>query len=75
MSSIPSPFLSDTRELLRRLPDSSGDMARVTLRLTAAVELLEAVLNQANAQFAVGERYATFSRATIEAIFNFKDVG
>jgi hypothetical protein len=43
---------------------------RALHRLSRAVNKLDAILQQANAQFKVGDTHATFNRQTIEAIFS-----
>lgn len=45
-----------------------GDAMRLVHRLRTANERLKAVADQANAQFKVGDRHATFNKQTIEAI-------
>lgn len=44
--------------------------ARTLHRLSRAVNKLDIVWQQANAQFKAGDTHATFNRQTIEAIFS-----
>lgn len=59
-------FIQENKELIRSIPACSGDMARLCFRLAQANERLEAVVEQANAQFKVGDRYATFSKNFVD---------
>lgn len=59
-------FIEETRELLNGLPSLTGDSARVAHRLSQAIDRLEAVISQANAQFNVGDRHATFNKNMID---------
>lgn len=61
-------FISDCKTLLNSLPPLTGDAARLAHRLSQAVERLEAVVHQADAQFCAGDRYATFNKQTIAAL-------
>ncbi len=63
-------FIGDCQTLLDSLPILTGDSARVALRLSCALNRLEGIINQAEAQFKAGDRHATFSRQTIEALNN-----
>jgi hypothetical protein len=48
----------------------TGDEARALHRLSRAVNKLDALWQQASAQFNAGDKHATFNRQTIEAIFS-----
>ena len=61
-------FIGDCQTLLDSLPTLTGDNARVALRLSRALNRLEDVISQAEAQFKAGDRHATFNRQTIEAL-------
>jgi hypothetical protein len=55
-------------ELLNTIKSLTGDPARLAHRLAETSARLEAVIAQAEAQFAAGDRWATFNRQTIEAL-------
>jgi hypothetical protein len=59
-------FIQENSELLNSLPPLTGDAARLAHRLSQATDRLQAVIEQANAQFKVGDRHATFSKNFID---------
>ena len=61
-------FIGDCQTLLDSLPALTGDNARVAHRLCRALNRLENIINHAEAQFKVGDSYATFNRQSIEAL-------
>jgi len=61
-------FIEECKELLNTIPVQTGDAARLGHRLSQAIDRLEAMVSQANAQFKVGDRYATFNKHFIENI-------
>jgi hypothetical protein len=61
-------FVKNSTDLLNRLPAMIGDEARVAHRLSRALNKLDAFLSQAKAQFAAGDKHATFNKQTVEAI-------
>ena len=61
-------FIGDCQTLLDSLPTLTGDDARVALRLSRALNRLEDVISQAEAQFKAGDSRATFNRQAIEAL-------
>jgi hypothetical protein len=58
-------FINDCNSLLNSLSAMTGDNARVAHRLSEAVNRLEAVISQAEAQFTVGDSHATFNKEFI----------
>lgn len=67
-TTMKSTFIEDCNTLLKSLPTLTGDSVRLAHRLSEAVNRLEAVVSQANAQFKAGDRFATFNRNFIENI-------
>lgn len=63
-----SKFIRDSKELLARLPVLVGDNARVAHRLSQALDRLETITSQADAQFKAGDSHATFNKQTIDSI-------
>ena len=61
-------FIEETTELLNSLHSCSGDQARLAHRLSEALNRLQAVIDQANAQFKAGDKHATFNKQTIASI-------
>lgn len=61
-------LVQENNTLLNSLPASTGDMARLANRLSETTNRLEEIINQAEAQFKVGDRHATFSKETIRAL-------
>jgi hypothetical protein len=59
-------FIQENNELLNSLPMVTGDTARLAKRLAKATHLLACVIEQANDQFKVGYRRATFSKNFID---------
>jgi len=59
-------FIQENNQLINSFPTLTGDMARLAFRLAQANDRLAAVIEQANAQFKVGDRYATFSKNFID---------
>jgi hypothetical protein len=55
-------------ELINSIPSCDGDMARLAHRLSRAVNKLDAITSQANAQFKAGDTHATFNKQFIAAI-------
>lgn len=61
-------IIKENKELLNRLPSLTGDAARLAHRLSVTTNRLEEILSQAEAQFRAGDRHATFSKQTIQAL-------
>lgn len=61
-------FIEKSKELINSLSPLTGDGARLAYRLSGALDRLEAVVSQAEAQFAAGDTHATFNKQTIKAI-------
>ena len=58
-------FIGDCQTLLDSLPTLTGPDARVALRLSRALNRLEDVISQAEAQFKAGDSHATHKNVTI----------
>ena len=56
-------FIAATHELLNTISACTGDTAQLAHRLSQVLDRLGAVVSQANAQFRVGDRYATFNQS------------
>ena len=61
-------FTEECKEFLNNAPVAVGDQARVLHLLSEAVQRIEAVTSQAEAQFSFGGQYATFNKAFIKII-------
>lgn len=61
-------FIARSTELLNSIPAQTGDGARLAHRLSRALDKLEAIVSQADAQFKAGDTHATFNKQTIESI-------
>ena len=61
-------FIQQQTTLLNSLGPCSGDKAKLAHALSTALDRLQGVVDQANAQFKVGDRHATFNRQTIEKL-------
>lgn len=61
-------FIEESTKLINSIPACTGDMARLVHRLSRAIDKLETITSQANAQFNAGDSHATFNKQTIEAI-------
>ncbi len=59
-------FIAECRELLNKTSAQTGTVATIFHRLSEAIDRLEAVQRQANAQFNCGDRHATFNRNFME---------
>lgn len=64
--SNPKTFVQENNQLINSFPALTGDMARLAHRLAQANDRLAAVIEQANAQFKVGDRHATFNKNFID---------
>lgn len=60
-------IVEENNKLINSIPSCTGDMARLSHRLSETTNRLEALISQANAQFKVGDKHATFNKQTIEA--------
>lgn len=63
-------FIGDCETFLNELPASTGDTARLTLRLIQAVNRLESIVEMAQSQFKAGNQHATFDQKTIDDLNN-----
>lgn len=67
-------FIKENEQLLAQLQGVDAgeikrlDVARLIHRFNATNERLKQMLDQANAQFKAGDRHATFSKQTIQAM-------
>jgi hypothetical protein len=52
--------------LLNKISACDGDAAKLAHALSQALDRLQAVISQAEAQFKVGDRHATFNKNFIE---------
>ena len=67
-------FILETTKKLDANPFNSGvNIATVLLKLKDVTERLESVMFQANGQFNCGDKYATFSEQTINALNDVPD--
>ncbi len=63
-----SKFIQDSTQLINSIPSCTGDTARLAHRLSQAIDKLEAIISQADAQFKAGDSHATFNKQTIDSI-------
>ena len=68
MSIKSKTFLDEKTELLNNLPACTGDTARLAFALSQALNRLDAIISQAEAQFRAGDTHATFNKQTIESV-------
>lgn len=61
-------FCEEATNLINSLPACTGDTARLAHFLSEATNKLEAIFNQANAQFKAGDKHATFNKQTISRL-------
>jgi len=61
-------LIQENTDLLNSLPSLTGDAARLAHRLSVTTDRLEAFISQAEAQFAAGNKHATFNRQTVLAL-------
>ena len=62
-------FVEEATEILRSIPPSKSDEENMVHHaLKAALEKLCIIIDQADAQFRAGDRYATFNKQTIDSI-------
>lgn len=61
-------FIQEKTALLNSIPACTGDMARLGYALSEALNRLQAITEQANAQFKAGDSHATFRKDLIEKI-------
>ena len=59
-------FIEDKTELLNEISACKGDTAKLAHALSQALDKLQSVISQAEAQFKVGDRHATFNKDFIE---------
>jgi uncharacterized protein len=59
-------FIEEKTELLNEISACDGDTAKLAHALSQALDRLQAVISQAEAQFKVGDRHATFNKNFIE---------
>ncbi len=59
-------FIEEKTELLNKISACDGDAAKLAHALSQALDRLQAVISQAEAQFKVGDRHATFNKNFIE---------
>lgn len=61
-------IVEENLSLLKSMPTLTGEAAQLAHRLAETTERLKTLLDQANAQFRVGDRHATFNKQTIESV-------
>ena len=61
-------FIQEATSLLNSLPACTGETAHLAHFLSEAVNKLESVVSQADAQFRAGDSYATFNREFIRVL-------
>lgn len=66
-------FIEEKTELLNQIPACIGDTAKLAHALSQALDKLQSVISQAEAQFKVGDRHATFNKSFIETLKNQVD--
>lgn len=65
---IKNAFSEETTRILNEVAPCGGTVARLANRLCETQARLDALIDQANAQFIAGDRYATFNRQTIDLL-------
>ena len=61
-------FIEDKTELLNKTSACNGDAAKLAHALSEALDKLQSVISQAEAQFRAGDRHATFNKNFIEIL-------
>ncbi len=61
-------FIESATTLVDNVPSCNDMMAQLAHKLCEAINILQAIKDQANAQFKVGDTHATFSKQTLEAL-------
>jgi len=59
-------IIERNKQLLEKAKACSGTDAQILHALSQTTDALDALLSQAHAQFAAGDRHATFNKQTIE---------